>query len=74
MLPKKCLPTTCTGANRCPAGDQGAREARHAPEEETQDNDEPKAQCQRGAQGKGGHQDISVSCNYESHLYLIHFN
>lgn len=52
------------GSNRLSAGNQVAREASHAPKEEAQVSDAPKARCQ-GAQGKRGPQVISVSFNYE---------
>ena len=49
-----------------------AREASHAPEEEAQVSDAPKARCQ-GAQGKRGPQVISVSFNYEKLALLNSF-
>lgn len=52
------------GSNRLSAGNQVAGEASHAPEEEAQVSDAPKARCQ-GARGKRGPQVISASFNYE---------
>lgn len=49
-----------SGSNRLSAGNQEVKEASHAPEEEAQVSDAPKARCQ-GAQGKRGPQVISAS-------------
>ena len=53
------------GSNRLSAGNQIAREASDAPEEEAQDSDAPKARRWQDAQGESGHQSISASSSYE---------